>query len=175
MMLHISNPNNKSNLTNVNQKDIQPNAVDLRVGRVFQINPTTFSIKEEFMYDKDEYVEGKLHRGTVQIALQQDGCWHLEPGSYEIIMTNHITIGPDEAGWVITRSTLNRNGVFITSGLYDSGYSGVMAGVMHVTTGKFILGHNTRVGQFLLFKAEMLNLYSGSYGAGSDHDKKYGE
>ena len=80
--------------------------------------------------------------------------WHLDVGTYEIIMEGEITIGPDEAGWVITRSTLNRNGLFITSGLYDSGYQGVMAGALHVNVGPAVIRKGTRVGQFLLFKAE---------------------
>jgi deoxycytidine triphosphate deaminase len=88
-------------------------------------------------------------------------------------MENNVTIGDGEAGWVITRSTLNRNGVFITSGLYDSGYSGVMAGAMHVTTGPIKIRRGTRVAQFLLFKSESIGKYTGSYGASSEHDKKY--
>ena len=39
-------------------------------------------------------------------------------------MENIVSIEEGYAGFVITRSTLNRNGVFITSGLYDSGYHG---------------------------------------------------
>ena len=88
-------------------------------------------------------------------------------------MSNIITVGEGEAGFVITRSTLNRNGVYITSGLYDSGYNGVMAGALHVTSGPFKVKVNTRIGQFLLFKAESLHLYDGDYGLNKDHDKKY--
>jgi deoxycytidine triphosphate deaminase len=88
-------------------------------------------------------------------------------------MENEITVGADEAGWVVPRSSLNRNGVFITSGLYDSGYTGVMAGVMHVECGPVRIQKGTRVAQFVLFKAEALSNYNGSYGAGSTHDQKY--
>ena len=88
-------------------------------------------------------------------------------------MENIITIGEGEAGWVITRSTLNRNGVFITSGLYDSGYCGVMAGALHVNVGPMKIKRGTRVGQFLLFKSETLKLYDGDYGANKQHDVKY--
>jgi deoxycytidine triphosphate deaminase len=163
MMIHISDIRNQSKLTNVQPEDVQPNAVDLRLGKVFKILPNEFMLSEE----------GKTHRGSVEV---QDigGYWHLEPGTYEVVMENIIDVGADEAGWVITRSTLNRNGVFITSGLYDSGYHGVMAGAMHVTTGPFRVKKGTRVGQFLLFKAESLHKYDGSYGLNKEHDKKYG-
>ena len=88
-------------------------------------------------------------------------------------MENIINLSEGEAGWVITRSTLNRNGVFLTSGLYDSGYRGMMAGAMHITCGPLKIKKGTRVGQFLLFKSETLKLYDGDYGLGKDHDKKY--
>lgn len=162
-MIHVSDPLSASNLTNVQTEDIQPNAVDLRIDKILQISSSPFVIDEQH----------KSHRLTVPIDPDASGYWHLDPGVYEIVMQNEITVGDNEAGWVITRSTLNRNGVFITSGLYDSGYHGKMAGALHVTCGPMTIQRGTRVGQFLLFKAQMLNRYSGSYGLHSQHDQKY--
>ena len=90
-------------------------------------------------------------------------------------MENIVTIPEGYAGWVITRSTLNRNGLFITSGLYDSGYNGVMAGLLHVHHGPATIQRGSRVGQFIMFEAETLSLYDGDYGVGKNHDAKYGE
>ena len=95
------------------------------------------------------------------------------PGDYEVVMENIIQVGESEAGWVITRSTLNRNGLFLTSGLYDSGYHGVMAGVLHVGIGPARIKKGTRIGQYWSFDAESLSTYDGDYGIGKDHDKKY--
>ena len=86
-----------------------------------------------------------------------------------------MEVGENEAGWVITRSTLNRNGVHLTSGLYDTGYDGVMAGVMHVNCGAFRIKKGTRIGQYLNFQAENIGSYDGDYGKGGEHDRKYGE
>lgn len=152
-----------SSLSEFTEDQVQPNAIDLRVDKIFRIQNRQFNIDEE----------SKQHRGSVEIEPNTEGYWRLDPGTYEIIMQGEITIGPEEAGWVITRSTLNRNGVFITSGLYDSGYSGVMAGAMHVNVADMRIKRGTRVGQFLLFKAEALHQYEGSYGKNSEHDKKY--
>ena len=152
-----------SQLTNVQPQDIQPNAVDLRLGKVFYITANEFVIDEEC----------KIHRGSVEVKVDDDGYYRLQPGHYEVVMENKITVGDGEAGWVITRSTLNRNGVFITSGLYDTGYSGVMAGVMHVSIGPMKIKPGTRIGQYLSFKAQSLKTYDGSYGSRSEHDKKY--
>lgn len=160
-MLHISSKNSLSQLTNVQEIDIQPNAVDLRLARVFEINKSMFTI------DNDS----KVHRGTTEIQ-PIDEWFQLDPGTYEVTMENIITVGDSEAGWVITRSTLNRNGVFITSGLYDSKYFGNMCACLHVTTGPIRIKRGTRVGQFLLFKAEMLKHYNGSYGFNIDGTPK---
>ena len=167
MMIHICADDNKSSLTNVQQDDIQPNAVDLRVDKIFRMD-----ITKNFVIGEEDGKETKQHRGSTELNPYEDGYWYLTPGTYEIIMENIINVGDDEAGWVITRSTLNRNGLFITSGLYDSGYHGVMAGALHVTAPARIK-KGTRVGQFLLFKSQSLKKYDGDYGIGKEHDKKY--
>jgi deoxycytidine triphosphate deaminase len=167
MMIHIAAQDTQSNLTNVELSDIQPNAVDLRVEKIFRMDlDKTFTIGEE------NGKEVKQHRGSTELYPDEEGYWYLNPGSYEIVMENIIDVGADEAGWVITRSTLNRNGLFITSGLYDSGYHGVMAGALHVTAPAKIK-KGTRVGQFLLFKSQSLKKYDGDYGIGKAHDQKY--
>lgn len=162
-MKHIMGPNSRSALTNVKEGDVQPNAVDLRLGKVFKMSSSTFRIDEK----------EKVHRGAFEMRPDNEGYYNLAEGHYEVIMENMITVGDNEAGWVITRSTLNRNGVFLTSGLYDTGYDGVMAGVMHVTCGPMRIQRGTRIGQYLSFNAEALHHYNGSYGKNKDHDKKY--
>lgn len=163
-MKHIMGKSSKSNLTHVREGDVQPNAVDLRLGKVFQMNTNTFEISNEH----------KSHRGSFEILPESDGYFSLVPGSYEVVMENLIQVGAGEAGWVITRSTLNRNGLFLTSGLYDSGYHGAMAGVLHVTQGLARIKQGTRIGQYLSFNAEALHTYDGDYGLGKAHDQKYG-
>lgn len=163
-MKHIMGPNSKSSLSNVKDGDVQPNAVDLRLNKIFKINSDIFEISNDF----------KKHRGTEELFPDGEGYFFLDPGHYEIVMENIINVGPNEAGWVITRSTFNRNGLFITSGLYDSGYHGVMAGVLHVTVGSAKIKQGTRIGQYLSFDSESIKMYDGSYGIGKEHDKKYG-
>lgn len=163
-MKHIQSPNSRSTLTNVEQKDVQPNAVDLRVDKFFRVADSDFVISEDH----------KQHRGSIEIEPDMDGWFYLEKGHYEVVMKNIIDVGKDEAGWVITRSTLNRNGLFLTSGLYDTGYNGVMAGMLHVTIGPARIKKGTRIGQYLNFEAESIKEYDGSYGLDKEHDKKYG-
>ena len=162
-MKHILGPNSKSTLTEVKDGDSQPNAVDLRLGKVFKICPNNFWLSNT----------EKKHRGSIELSPGKEGYYELKPGHYEVVMENIIHVGEGEAGWVITRSTLNRNGCFLTSGLYDTGYHGVMAAVLHVTVANAYIKQGTRIGQYLSFNAESLSSYDGDYGVGKQHDKKY--
>lgn len=162
-MKHILSKFSKSTLTNVKDGDCQPNAVDLRLDKVFKINNNLFEIDNNT----------KVHRGSEPVEPNEDGWFELEPGSYEVVMENIINVGSDEAGFVITRSTLNRNDVFLTSGLYDTGYNGILAACMHVGTGPMLVKRGTRIGQYLSFDAEALHHYDGDYGLGKEHDTKY--
>jgi len=163
-MLNIGSSENNSSLSNVQEGDVQPNAVDLRLGKVFRIKENIFTIDET---QKD-------HRGSEEVEVGNNGYYNLAPGHYEVIMENEVNVAEGEAGFVITRSTLNRNGVYLTSGLYDSGYNGVMAGVMHVNVAPMRIKPGTRIGQYLSFTAESLHKYDGDYGKNKEHDKKYG-
>ena len=162
-MKHVLGLHSRSTLTNVQEGDRQPNAVDLRLDKVYKILPNVFEISNDH----------KKHRGSEEVLPDAEGYYTLFQGSYEVVMENIIHVGEGEAGWVITRSTLNRNGCFITSGLYDSGYHGIMAGVLHVTVGTARIKKGTRIGQYLSFDAEMSHGYDGDYGVGKEHDKKY--
>lgn len=162
-MINVGGLRTTTRLEGIQAGDTQPNAVDLRLGKVFKINDNVFTIDET----------QKVHRGSEEFEPWQDGYYYLTPGSYEVSMENVIHVGDDEAGFVITRSTLNRNGCFLTSGLYDSGYHGVMAGVLHVNCGLMRIAPGTRIGQYLSWKAESNHLYDGDYGVGKAHDEKY--
>ena len=117
----------------------------------------------------------KQHRRFYEMLTYEttSGYFFLDPGIYQVTMKEVVQVAEGEAGFVITRSSLNRNGVFLTSGLYDSGYHGSMAAVMHVNVGRMKIKPGTRIGQFLLFKSETLNMYDGSYGVGKEYDRQY--
>lgn len=157
-MKHVASETTLSELTLVAEKDVQPNAVDLKLDRVWKLDN-----ESPFLIDEDQ----KKHRQRIEVTPNQDGYFYLYPNtSYEICFENTISVGEGEAGFVITRSTLNRNGVFITSGLYDSGYSGPMAACLHNLGGPTMIKKGTRIGQYIMWSAETLHLYDGDYGKG---------
>ena len=75
-MKHIQSPNSSSTLTNVEQKDIQPNAVDLRLDKVLKVVDSDFVISEDF----------KQHRGSIEVEPDLDGWFYLEEGHYEVCL-----------------------------------------------------------------------------------------
>lgn len=156
-LTHICSNQSTSSLTNVDEDSIQPNAVDLRLDRVWEMSGQ-FEISEQH----------KKHRYKLEIMPDHDGNYVLKPGTYEVTFAHSVAVGLDEAGWVITRSTLNRNGLFLTSGLYDSGYgidgNGSMAACLHVEGGVAKIAKGTRIGQYVNFKAQSLKAYDGDYG-----------
>lgn len=164
-MKNIASQASTSSLSAVDAVQVQPNAVDIKIDKLFRIDHHKMFVIDE---------EQKQHRGSYEVKPDEDGYFEIDPYvSYEFIAEGTVTIGEGEAGYVITRSTLNRNGLFLTSGLYDTGYSGVMAGVIHNRSGRAKIAKGTRIGQMLIWEAEALHHYDGSYGTGKEHDKKY--
>ena len=79
-MINIGGSNAASSLTNVQEKDVQPNAVDLRVDKILKV------LSNDFTIDEDQ----KVHRGSEELEPDKDGYFHLEPGAYEVLMENII-------------------------------------------------------------------------------------
>lgn len=169
-MKHPLGPATRTRFTSVEQSDVQPNSIDLKLEKVLIPQQSVFILSE----DKKVHRTSREMR-TVVFQNEQD-WWCLHPGFYEIIFKNEIKLPKGEAGIVIPRSTLVRNGVFLITGLYDSGYEGLMVSGLHVTTGAFYVKKGTRLAQFMLFESETLRKYNGAYGMRSVHDnEKYEE
>ena len=74
--------------------------------------------------------------------------------------------------WI--RSTLARNRIVLTSGLYDSGFRGHVGFLLHnlSRTAAFI-GEGTRVGQLILVQSDSAGLYEGGYNHEQGTDLDY--
>lgn len=147
----------KTKITNVDDQMIQPNALDVRLDQVYEIQSNLFVLSEE----------SREHRSTTEIQPDAEGYFLLKANhKYSILLDHNVEIGDGEAGWLIPRSSLNRNGLFVTSGLYDSGFYNQLGGVLHVGCGDAKIKKGTRVAQFILFDAEAVSLYDGVYNKG---------
>lgn len=150
----------KDYVTNLDEVSIQPNAVDIRVNSLSLIVATDISIGET----SKQFVE----RTPVPIKVDRDSgteYWVLPPrSSFEFLTPHSVTVPEGACGWIVPRSTLARNGFLIGNGLYDSGYSGIIAGTLHnISDATVSLEVNVRIAQFIMAKAESAHLYDGYY------------
>lgn len=154
-------------ISNIDDKCIQPNAVDIRVSEmkiIDDIEHTYSSYHDQLLVISED---GTEHKKKPDLVLDSDGFWHLYRGTYEFSTQHYVTVPHGYAGYLITRSSLNRNGVFILSGLYDSGFTGYVGGTLYNLGGRMKIQYGTRICQFVLLKAETAKLYTGQY----NHDK----
>ena len=135
-----------TNISNIPDENIQPNAVDLCIDRVWEIGDGEFYLG----------IENKQHRvGTKEIFPDSTGEWVLfADRKYQFDTSHFVKIPEGFAGWLIPRSTLNRNGISITSGLYDSGFQNYVGAVMHIGCGNARIQKGARVAQFVYCEAE---------------------
>ena len=165
-MVNVAGKNATTKLSNIDEDMIQPNAVDLRVEKFLKILPTPFKMSRD---------NTKILRKTEEVIPDENGYFHLDVGDYEVVAENDISVGEDEAGFVIVRSSYNRSSLYLTGGLFDSGYEGRTVFVLHNTVGPAEIQKGSRIGQYLCWKAESLKRYNGSYGFGTNDDSKYGK
>lgn len=101
--------------------------------------------------------------------------WLLKPGTYIVELNEGCSFGPNDAGYIILRSSLNRSGVSIFSALWDPGYTSKlgdsiinsMSVRMVVDTEQdFVLEENARIAQLIVLKAEDTELYNGQWQGG---------
>lgn len=141
----------------------QPNAIDFTVDRLFTIDKNT-----DFIISED----GKQMRSSSELNSTDcpgpDDCrmsgWELQPGTvYDGMSDISVDLPEGVACELIIRSTFNRNGLFLTSGLYDSGYKGPIGFALHNRSGKSFLAPGTRIGQIKFIATDKAGLYAGGY------------
>lgn len=145
-----------------NTKDLAQNGLDLRISQLYMLDDISPAriCDDKRMFPRRNLVE------------PIDGEYILYPGKfYEVVSNIEVTVPADAAGLIIARSSMLRCGVLVTSGVYDSGYSGKVTLFMYPTTCLTALAKDERIGQLLIFTAQAYQLYSGMFqGKGSTVD-----
>lgn len=142
----------------VNAENIQPNAVDIPINKIY-------SLKKDnaFWLFKNK----KIHKTRSELPLLSKSVvkyWELSPGAYDFFSNAYVKMPEGVCGWLITRSTLNRNGIIVHSGLYDSGYEGHINGSLYVFhEGENFIEEGSCVAQFLMASSHSVGLYAGGY------------
>lgn len=154
MLIHPKDA--QSILTEPDDKQIQPNTIDLRLDRVFKIlHNQPFHLSEQ---TKDvRYVE--------EVFVNASGVFDLDGQSvYELRSSTYIKMAEGEAGIVLGRSTFNRNGILIISSVYDSGFEDYIGATLYNIGGPVTLTRGSRFAHLVMMEAETFAMYNGSYG-----------
>lgn len=152
---------------------IQPNAIDFTIDRVFtsRLSVTPFKVADVTIDGAVKTV--KQFPDFEELTPTEDAdpkydrvpLFYLPNGaSYDFLSDFYVELPEGVAALLIVRSTFNRAGVFVTSGLYDSGYKGNIGAALHNNgnTTAFV-GKGTRVGQIIFVKSDSVGSYLGGY------------
>lgn len=143
-----------SGITNP-EKQVQPNAIDFTIDKVFNISDDTpFGISED----------SNSMKGSTLCEPASGGWLIKEHGMIDCLSDMYCDLPEGVAAMLVIRSTLARNGLMLVSGLYDSGFKGHIGFLLHNranTTAHF--GCGARVGQIVFIQAEKAGLYQGQY------------
>lgn len=148
-------------------KQIQPNAIDFTADKAFSVDP-----------NEDFYVSErtKKMRGGELVEPYQT-YYEAEPtlswiipsrDMFDFLSDIYVDLPEGVAAQLVIRSTLARNGLLLTSGLYDSGFKGHIGFLLHnLHHNDAVIAQGTRVGQIIFVSTDKAGLYSGGY----NHDE----
>lgn len=162
MILH-ANMSAKTEVKPVDEAMVQMHALDVRIDKLYRIT-SGFFVPEE---GKTSQSKKEEIPATLEPVMPPREIFNLTPGVYSFDAVQSVEMAEGEAGWLVPRSSLTRNGVDVRSALYDAGYKGGINGiiVVHNPHGCSI-ERNARVAQFVIVKAETAKLYDGQYQGG---------
>lgn len=134
-------------------KQVQPNAIDFTLDKLFVLSTDTARLSET----------AKTMRDPAPVLPTPTG-WAIEYQRVYDGMSDMFVKLPDGIAAILyTRSTLTRNGVFLASGLYDSGFKGHIGFTIYPIGGRIIIEPGTRVGQIAFVSAASAKMYAGGW------------
>jgi deoxycytidine triphosphate deaminase len=100
----------------------------------------------------------------VDVELSSDNCWHLQPGAYDITLSQGCKVPKDKMLLIRQRSSLLRNGTVLSSSIFDSGFETTNIGTVMVVVNPIIIESDARVAQIYAHNSnEVENLYDGQF------------
>ncbi|KAK3349505.1 dUTPase-like protein [Lasiosphaeria hispida] len=139
-------------------RQVQPCGVDLSLRRVLRFSPSSMP--------KLDFDNARRERpGTVEIPFAGAESVVLEPGAYVVEFNEMVEMPRDCMGQIFARSSLWRSGAFLTAGVVDAGYGGVLGALLDVRHSAGLeLFRNAKLGQIVLHQMEgEVEGYNGVY------------
>lgn len=142
-------------------KQVQPNAIDFTLDKVMLLGQEAAMISEN----------RKVMRSTQPVVQTQRFIDSTSPEEwlldglrvYDGYSDMYVEVPEGVAAILYTRSTFARNGVFIMSGLYDSGFKGHIGFTIYTPGGFIAIAKGTRIGQIAFIHSENAGMYAGGY------------
>ncbi|MFW9904264.1 MAG: hypothetical protein ACFFFH_08040 [Candidatus Thorarchaeota archaeon] len=139
------------------QGDVQPNGIDISIGRLFQLSGTVKLISKKELRKYPELLELK----------PLNDFWHLDPNFYLVEVAEEIIIPNDAIGYVAPRSTLLRMGATVFSGIWDKGFQGIgdnHGRILLQTSLPFQIHTSAAIAQMIFISAvDDMTVYQGNY------------
>ena len=142
---------------------IQPNGIDFTLDNVYSSSLDTFVLSAGAFKKHRKWVEKDTYEyvGDNGISFK---AYHLSPHApYDVLSNLEVSLPAGVAAFVIGRSTLNRNSIFLTSGLYDSGFNGNIGCQLHNNGPSAVIERGARIGQIVFVAAASAKSYNGQY------------
>lgn len=174
----------------IDEKCVQPNAIDITCDKLFKTkgaiptgqvvfskDKTSHSDKipdyTDYEYDRSESSNNSLENIAHELKYKDSNYVKSDYWFINAVTRNqvryfesnlYVTVPDKMVGWLVTRSSLNRNGVVVMSGLYDSAFSGNVGGTIYFNDSSYYhLERGMRIAQFVLAEADMVHKYRGQY------------
>lgn len=105
----------------------------------------------------------KVQQNGVDLSLREELI--LKPKeSKNILLNESVKLPSMLCGELKIRSTYSRKGIFLSSGLWDSGFEGNLGCTLYNLGNEIIIiPKNERICQIVCYEAESANLYNGKY------------
>ena len=146
--------------------------VDLSLRKICKLNTPGYVLKSKTIASEQE----ELPKILFQLPESQESVtgWHIPKGTYIIHLNEGCNFGPNDTGYIILRSSLNRSGATIVSAVWDPGYCSQDGDVINTMSIRInvdtdlgiYIEENARVAQLLVFESEDTEQYNGQWQGG---------
>lgn len=142
-----------------NRKYLSPNAIDFTVDSLFRVlkeNPFVVSETIKNMRGEEKVPTDYTH------SMRN---WKIEENeTYGAVSNMFVTVPSGYVAYLVPRSTMTRNGLFLASGFYDQGFKGHIGCTIHNRSGDAHISPGTRIGQIAFVRCEDSGItYEGGY------------
>jgi deoxycytidine triphosphate deaminase len=135
------------------EKQIQPNAIDFTADVMKRVKLEPAYVGETTKQMREIYDIPCINN-----------IWRLDAMSvYDVMSDMYVEVPEGMCAILFTRSTFTRNGIFITSGLYDTGFKGHVGCTIYTFGGQTAIERGTRIGQIAFFEAQNAHVYQGGW------------